>query len=117
MNKIWKYKPGDKVIILKDHYVFEKGHIGKVVSIKDNTNSYLVNLSNDTSTFDVLFPNFCLKYYYEEPLQDLFKRITANCPPIMKDYLIIGPLIDSDKTLTNKELIICQNLWEKYNKL
>ncbi|PCI28129.1 hypothetical protein COB55_04435 [Candidatus Wolfebacteria bacterium] len=112
-KKIWKYKIGDKVTPTKDFdfYGYKKGVKYTIIKEIYTSKSYVLN-------GDIIFRINNLEYYYEKPLEELFKKI--NTPPYKDgewtDYYLIHEYCNREETLTNKELQNCRNLWEKYNK-
>jgi len=134
-KKIRNYKPGDKVIILKNNYCNHKvGDVGFIIMQNPNpgfNNCWVVDVKRKISisgnwTPYVSYLDENIEYYYEKPLKELRNKIyndyyntlfLAKGIKINKDvYGTISNFINKEETLTNEEIKQCALIWEKYNK-
>lgn len=126
MNKIYKYKPGDKVIILKSTNGFQKDDIGIITKQnpdKGYEHCHIVEVKGKFGLSQYVPGVSCcqndgFKYYYEKPLHNLLEKIieSHHLLTYISDYKIIKSFIELDITLTEIELKICKIIWDKYNK-
>ncbi|PCI27767.1 hypothetical protein COB55_05160 [Candidatus Wolfebacteria bacterium] len=111
------FKKGDKIRITKNSNTYNsltrlQNKCGIIISTVSKYKPFTVNWEDGQKS---LLYNTNTEYWYMEPLREFHDRMDEP-EGSYEDWVVIRRLYRKDDILTKKELQVCRDLWEKYNK-